>query len=201
MPAASKTALAQADGGCPLPSGHTEDTSCSCQQDHCLLAAGMALSPGNEAPTRSWGFLAFLLQEMMLPCSEPIMNLVGPACRLKGSNVMFWESCCGRGAALPSQPWSAECNMVSRRQAWTGSPQQVQKPHYLAWDAGDLKVCIGALESPHCSKHCCSQGWGVQEAEPGVQASSSQGHGQLDLACGFAVIEARSRASQPGAAP
>ena len=88
MPAASKTALAQADGGRPLLIGHTEDTSCSCQQDHCLPAAGITLSPGNEAPTRSWGFLAFLLQEIMLPCSEPIMNLVGPACRLRGSGIL-----------------------------------------------------------------------------------------------------------------
>ena len=86
MPAASKTALVRADGCSPLLSGRTEDTSCCCQQDHCLLTAGMAPSPGNEAPTRSWGFLAFLLQEMMLPCSEPIMNFVGPACRVKGSD-------------------------------------------------------------------------------------------------------------------
>ncbi len=35
--------------------------------------------PGKEAPTLSCGFLAFLLQVMMLPCSVPIMNLVGPA--------------------------------------------------------------------------------------------------------------------------
>ena len=89
MPGATKTALAQVDGDRPLLSGHTGDASCSCQQNHWLLGAGMALSPGNEAPTRSWGFLAFLLQEMMLPCSEPIMNLVGPACSLRGTDGKF----------------------------------------------------------------------------------------------------------------